>query len=285
MTSIVERAKSFPSGTVAVIGVPLDENSSFLRGSALGPTRIRETLKSGSANMTTELGVDLGTAKGWTDLGDMTLPAGPDAIAEIESTTSGLLSMGMRVLALGGDHSITYPLVRAYAKAHRGLTILHLDAHPDTYDNYANNRYSHASPFARIMEEGLGVKLIQAGIRTLNTHQKWQALRFNITMIEMKDWVPGRLPELRGPLYLSLDLDVLDPAFAPGVSHHEPGGMTARDVLSIIHALPGETVGADIVEFNPSRDPVGTTSMVAAKFYKEIVGRMLAPIPEAGQKP
>ena len=275
MTSIVERAKSFPSGTVAVIGIPLDENSSFLRGSALGPKRIRETLQSGSANMSTELGVDLGTTRGWTDLGDLTLPGGPDAIAEIESTTSGLLSMGMRVLALGGDHSITYPLVRAYAKAHRDLTVLHLDAHPDTYDDFDNNRYSHASPFARIMEEGLGVRLIQAGIRTLNPHQREQAARFKVAMVEMKDWSPVRMPELKGPLYLSLDLDVLDPAFAPGVSHHEPGGMTARDVLSIIHSLPAETVGADIVELNPTRDPVGTTAMVAAKFYKEIVGRML----------
>lgn len=275
MTSIVERAQALPKGSVVIIGVPLDENSSFMRGSALGPKQIRDTLHSGSANMTTELGVDLGSTKGWTDLGDLTLGSGPEAIADIERAASELLSMGLKVLSLGGDHSITYPLLRAYAKAYQGVTVLHLDAHPDTYDNYADNRFSHASPFARIMEEGHGVKLVQAGIRTLNPHQKWQAKRFNITMVEMKDWSIGRLPELKGPTYLSLDLDVLDPAFAPGVSHHEPGGMTARDVLSIIHALPVETVGADIVEFNPTRDPVGTTAMVAAKLYKEIVGQML----------
>ena len=275
MTSIVERAKSLRRGSVAVVGVPLDENSSFLRGSALGPKRIRETLQSGSTNMSTELGVDLGSAEGWSDLGDLTLRSGSEAIADIETTASEFLSMGIRILALGGDHSITYPLVKAHARANKGLTVLHLDAHPDTYDSYDNNRFSHASPFARIMEEGLGVRLVQAGIRTMNPHQREQAGRFGITVLEMKDWSIARMPQLKGPVYLSLDMDVLDPAFAPGVSHHEPGGMTARDVLSVIHALPVETVGADIVEFNPMRDPGGTTAMVAAKLYKEIVGQML----------
>jgi len=275
MIDIEEKIRALSKGDVAVLGVPLDENSSFLRGPALAPSRIREMLRSGSANMSTELGVDLGSACGWTDLGDISLSNGSEAFDQIESGISGILERGARVLALGGDHSISYPIVKAYSRTFQGLAILHLDAHPDTYDEYEGNRLSHACPFARIMEEGRVKRLIQIGIRTMNPHQRLQAERFGITSVEMKDFSPDRLPELDGPVYLSLDMDVLDPAFAPGVSHHEPGGLTTRDVLKIIHGLPEEFVGADLVEFNPTRDTVSVTAMVAAKFYKEIVGRML----------
>jgi len=98
----------------------------------------------------------------------------------------------------------------------------------------------------------------------------------------MKDWAPGRMPRLDAPIYLSLDLDGIDPAHAPGVSHHEPGGLTTREVLDMIHGLPDGVVGADIVELNPTRDPIGATAMVGAKLYKELVGRMLVPM---AQKP
>ncbi len=263
------------SGTVAVIGVPLDENSSFLRGAALAPQSIRAALKSGSANMSTELGIDLDSVGGWTDLGDLELTSGKDSLDRIEKAIATLTSSGTHVLALGGDHSISYPVLRAYAKAYDDLTVLHLDAHPDTYSEYGGSRYSHACPFARIMEERPTLKLLQIGIRTANSHQRQQAKRFGITMVEMKDWSPKKMPRLDGPIYLSLDLDVLDPGFAPGVSHHEPGGMSTREVIQIIHGLPESLVGADIVEFNPTRDPSGVTAMVAAKFYRELVGHML----------
>jgi len=275
MTDIEERLRRLQSGTVAVVGVPLDENSSFLRGAALGPESMRAALRSGSANMSTELGIDLDSAEGWTDLGDLQLTTREDSLAQVERTIASILSAGARVLALGGDHSISYPVLRAYTKAYDDLTVLHLDAHPDTYDEYGGSRYSHACPFARIMEERPALKLVQVGIRTANSHQRDQARRFGITMIEMKDWTSGKMPRLDGPTYLSLDLDVLDPGFAPGVSHHEPGGLSTRDVIQIIHGLPKSLVGADIVELNPTRDPSGMTAMVAAKFYRELVGRML----------
>ena len=278
MTSIDEKIASLPEGIVAVVGIPLDENSSFLRGAALGPPRIREVLLSGSSNMFTELGTDLGKVSGWTDVGDLELTQGLDALNAIEKTMSSLLTHEARILSLGGDHSITHPIIRAFARKHRPLTILHIDAHPDTYDIYDGNRYSHACPFARIMEEKLADRLIQVGVRTMNLHQRQQAERFGIEVIEMKDWSLDKVPTVEGPVYLSLDLDGLDPAFAPGVSHHEPGGLSTRDVLRIVHALPPDLMGADIVEFNPSRDSVGVTAMVAAKFYKELVGHMLEPM-------
>jgi arginase family enzyme len=156
-----------------------------------------------------------------------------------------------------------------------GLTILHLDAHPDIYDEFEGNRLSHASPFARIMEEGLASRLVQVGIRTMTEPQREQVNRFGVDVVEMRHWDPRIDLRLEGPLYLSIDLDALDPAFAPGVSHHEPGGLTTRDVLGIIHRIGVPIVGADIVELNPRRDPIGATAMLAAKLVRELVGRML----------
>lgn len=126
------------------------------------------------------------------------------------------------------------------------------------------------------MEEGLADRLVSVGIRTMNPHQQEQAERFGVEIIKAgEDW-RETVASLQSPLYLSLDLDVLDPAFAPGISHHEPGGLSTREVLDIIHALPHPPIGADIVELNPDRDLNGVTAMVAAKFLKEILASMLA---------
>jgi agmatinase len=197
------------------------------------------------------------------------------AFAQIERTIGEFLEQKIRVIALGGDHSITYPIIRAYGKKYRDLNILQLDAHPDLYDELEGNRYSHACPFARIMEEQLVKRLVQVGVRTLTGHQRKQANRFGVEIIEMQEITRAETIAFTGPIYLSLDMDCLDPAFAPGVSHHEPGGMSTREVLRIIQNLKGKFVGADIVEYNPERDPQGMTGMVAGKFLKEILGRML----------
>lgn len=266
--------KQVSPGTVVVLGVPFDANSSFLRGPALAPARIRETLHSGSMNLCAENGLDLSTDARWQDAGDLKLDS-KTAFDLIESAVANLLCRDARVLALGGDHSITYPILRAYARQYPELTILHLDAHPDLYDELDGNRYSHACPFARIMEEKLVARLVQAGIRTLNPHQRKQAGRFGVEIFEMRDWHPNVELHFDGPVYLSLDIDVLDPAFAPGVSHHEPGGMATRDVLRLIQHVDANIVGADIVEFNPVRDPAGITAAVAAKLLKEIAAKML----------
>ena len=129
-----------------------------------------------------------------------------------------------RPLSLGGDHSVTYPVVAALAEIHGPLNILHFDAHPDLYDDYEGDPLSHASPFARIMEQGHARRLVQFGIRTLNRHCRAQATRFGVEVIEMRDFAPDRVPIPEAPLYVSIDLDGFDPAFAPGVAHHEPGG-------------------------------------------------------------
>jgi arginase len=264
------------SGEIAVLGIPFDKNSSYKRGPASGPGSIREALFSESTNMWTEKGIDLGEMSGWKVLPDLVLSEGDTetVFTKIERTIHELLKKRVRIVSLGGDHSITYPIIRAYGKEYTDLSILQFDAHPDLYDELDGNRYSHACQFARIMEEDLVQRLIQVGVRTITGHQREQAERFNVEIIDMME--KDRIDELSldGPVYVSLDMDCLDPAFAPGVSHHEPGGMSTRDVVEIIQNLKGNVVGADLVELNPELDPLKITGMVAGKLLKEILGRM-----------
>jgi len=257
--------------------MPWDEGSSFLRGASGAPARIREALHCGSSNLCAENGLDLSADGRWSDFGDVAPNSGAAGRAQIEQTVAKLLAQGKRVLALGGDHSVTYPIVRAYAHAFSKLNLLQFDAHPDLYDEYEGQRFSHACPFARIMEEGLVSSLLQVGVRTANPHQRSQAARFGVKAVEARFGLPGLPLPTGAPLYVSLDLDVLDPAFAPGVSHPEPGGLSTRELLSMIQNLPTPIVGADIVEYNPQRDPTGITAMLAAKLLKELLAAMLRP--------
>jgi arginase len=211
-----------------------------------------------------------------SDAGDVALFAGAEAGAEIERAVGAVLAEGWRPLALGGDHFVSYPILRAMSRSYPTLTLLHLDAHPDLYQDFEGDRFSHACPFARIMEESLAGRLVQVGVRTLNPHQRSQAERYGVEQIEMRTWERGARPLVEGPIYLSVDLDVLDPAFAPGVSHREPGGLSVRDVLSLVQQLGGTLVGADVVEYNPRQDVAGVTATAAAKIVKEIAGRMLS---------
>jgi hypothetical protein len=140
---------------VVVFGVPYDENSSFMQGPASAPARIREVLHSGSMNLCSENEIDLGEDPHFHDLGDLDLSIENAAFESIEKAMTTLLERNVYVLSLGGDHAITYPILKAYAKKYDKLSILHLDAHPDLYDAFEANRYSHTCPFARIMEENL----------------------------------------------------------------------------------------------------------------------------------
>jgi agmatinase len=260
---------------VTLLGVPWDEHSSHVRGPALAPPAIRAGLRAPSSNPSTESGLDLGDEPRLADAGDLEIPSGPPAVEAIEEGVTRLLDEGQRVLVLGGDHAVAWPSVRAHARRHEGLTVVQLDAHPDLYDDFEGDRLSNACPFARIMEEGQVARLVQVGIRTLNGPQRAQAERFGVEMVEMKAWSPDLVVKSDGPIYVSLDLDVLDPAYAPGVSHPEPGGLSTREVVGFLQRLDGPLVGADLVELNPTRDPTGLTALVAAKLAKELLARLL----------
>jgi len=263
-----------PWGAPTLLGIPFDANSSYKRGAAAAPPLIRDALVCDASNTWTELGVDVGAEGAYKDAGDLRFTDG-DPFPAIEQAVDALLENRQRPVCLGGDHSITYPIVKAFGRKFKDLTIIHFDAHPDLYEEFQGNRYSHASPFARIMEEKLTKRLIQVGIRTLNPHQKKQAARFGVETYEIGH--ERALEEVKTwcPVYVSFDVDVLDPAFAPGVSHREPGGMSVREALDHLHSITATIVGADIVEYNPSRDVSELTATVAGKILKEIVGKML----------
>jgi agmatinase len=260
---------------VGLLGLPTDVNSSHIRGAAEAPKFIREAIFSPSSNMWSETLVDLEVPGTLNDEGDVALQEDAGDCDRITAAVERVMAKGLTPLSFGGDHSVTYPILRAVAKHHRKLSILHFDAHPDLYDIFAGNRLSHACPFARIMEEGLAQKLVQVGIRTLNGHQQAQAKKFGVTIVEMDDFDAKRVPVPSGPLYVTIDLDGLDPAFAPGVAHPEGGGLSVRDVIRVLHRIKGPIVGADVVELLPSADQGGRTAVAAAKFAKELAGLMV----------
>ena len=245
-------------------------------GPAAAPPLIREALHSESSNLWTEAGISLGEESVFFDAGDLEFESSEHAFKDIEESIGFLLDHNLVPISMGGDHSITFPIIKAFNKKFPIMHILHFDAHPDLYHGYQGNPYSHASVFSRIMENRLVDRLVQVGLRTVNGHQRAQAEKYGVEMIEMKDWKGNIDLKFKGPLYISFDMDVLDPAYAPGVSHFEPGGLTTRQVIKIIQDLKvSEIVGADIVELNPKRDPSGVTAMTAAKILKEIASRML----------
>ncbi len=263
------------SGTPVLLGIPFDANSSWLRGAAGAPPIIRVALTSDASNSWTETGVDLSAEGAYCDAGDLKFTF-QEPFAAIEAKVRELLDKNLRPVSLGGDHSITLPIMRAFATHIPDLTIIHFDAHPDLYDELEGNRLSRACPFARIMEERAAKRLIQIGIRTMTGHQREQAKRFGVEVIEMRQLPALDRMKVEGPIYISFDMDALDPAFAPGISHREPGGMSVREAITHLHAITGKIVGADLVEFNPAQDSTQITATVAAKLLKEILGKMIA---------
>ena len=257
---------------IHLIGVPTDINSSFERGAAQAPAAIRGALWSDRGNLSTASGLEIGTDINLVDRGDLVL-GDVDSIADdaiIAAAIADTMAEGAVPLSLGGDHAVTFPLVGAVAAKHGPVTILHFDAHPDLYDDFEGNPRSHASPFARIMEAGHATRLVQIGIRTLTRHCHEQATRFGVEIISMEHFHPDKVPVLGGPLYISIDLDGIDPSEAPGVSHPEPGGLTVREVLATLSKQSAHIVGVDIVELNPVRDVNGVTAILAAKLVREV---------------
>jgi len=290
--------REFSSLSVPVVGlygICEDRNSSFMRGPAKAPRLIREHLLSPSSNTFCEQGLDIATC--FTDFGDKiavnrTLPAIYSALEPVISTVHAqrLIPVG-----LGGDHSVTSCILTAIRNNMTNpFVIVHFDAHPDLYEDFDGDFHSHASPFARIMETRSGhsilgstvtplpicSKLISIGIRTATAHQREQIARYGVQVIEARDFPSSRaelraaLSKLIGPqenVYISFDLDVLDPCFAPGVSHRESGGLSVRQAVDALHCIPGTVIGADLVEYNPDRDLDGITGSAAAKILKELM--------------
>lgn len=279
MTDFGGAIKQSQEYNIAIIGVPFDEKSCYLRGASKGPQAIRAASTGKAINPWTELSANLEEEAVLTDLGDIDVSGDFfDVFSRIEENILEILEKKAVPVVLGGDHSISYPVVKAFARKFKPLDILHFDAHPDLYEEFHGDPYSHACPFARIMEEGLAQDLVQLGIRAATGEQRARALKDRVRMIEMKD-INENLSsfslEFSNPLYISFDMDALDPAFAPGVAHHEPGGLSTRQAISILHALNARIVGLDVVEVNPERDASGITAAAAVKIIKEVVGKII----------
>ncbi len=252
-----------------LLGFEWDASSSHARGSALGPSVVRRLLTSEASS-----GYSINLTPMREAIAGFDIPFLPEdgaaAREMIESSVASAIAAGDRPLSIGGDHSVTFPILKAVARRHGPVNLLHIDAHPDLHEDYEGDPYSHASPFARAHEAGHIARHVVLGVRCWDPHQKAQADRFGVTILGAHevDRVPAAIFE--APLYLSIDLDGLDPAFAPGVSHPEPGGLSTLDMLGLIRRIRGPLIGADIVELNPERDPMLATARVVVRLVKEL---------------
>lgn len=257
---------------INIIGIPFDAKSSYQRGAAMGPDSIRETLHDSSSNYWTESGLNLDVDVHIKDKGNLNIKNYEDLLPQIKQAYQAEEAH----IFLGGDHSISYPIVKTVSEHHQHFDILHIDAHTDLYDSFEGDPYSHACPFARIMEDGLCKRLVQVGIRTLTQHQQEQAKKYNVEIIMMKDIEAFQQLHFDNPVYMSIDLDGFDPAYAPGVSHHEPGGMNPRTLINFLLKTNFTLIGADIVELNPLRDHERMTAALGAKLLKELCAKFAA---------
>lgn len=255
-----------------LLGAPHDAGSSFRPGARLGPKSIREM--AASLSPCDERGADLSRLAA-VDAGDLTLPGtAPQAYGRIEEAVGRIVDAGAMPIVLGGDHAITVPAFTAVAKRHPGISLLYLDAHPDLYPEYDGDPYSHACVVHRILElESVdGRRITQVGIRASTPAQREAAQAAGVQTVHAWE-VDGFSYAVSGPVYLSVDIDVLDPAHAPGCGNPVPGGLSTRQLLDLLHGLAGvELVGMDVVEVNPLLDPSGVTALAAVRVVTEVLG-------------
>jgi agmatinase len=271
---------------VALLGVPYDGGVSYRTGARFGPRAVREQ-SSLIRPWNPVLKVHPFDRLRVADCGDVdVVPISIERThAAIEQRIDTVLAAGARPLVVGGDHSITLPILRALARRHGALGVVHFDAHPDTWDEYFGSKLFHGTPFRRAVEEGLidTRRMIQVGIRgplygpedfAFHDEHGIEVLRIEPIKEQGLAWAAGRLARLRGgPLYCSFDIDALDPAYAPATGTPEVGGLTSWEALSLVRSLAGTSlVGADVVEVSPPYDGPGQiTSLLAANLAFELL--------------
>jgi agmatinase len=277
-----------PDYDVAIIGIPFDGGTSYRPGARFGPSAIREASRMLRPGYHTELDCTPVKELQFVDAGDIACTPynNQKAVEQIEEAASKLMGKNKAVIALGGDHTIALPMLRATTKVHGPVALLHFDAHLDTWGSYFGEPINHGSPFRRAFEDGLLIedKSMHVGIRgpVYDQDDFIRDHKFGFQIIRCTDLdregVPAAIQRIRDrigdtPVYLSIDIDVLDPAFAPGTGTPECGGMYSREILQLLRGLVGMNfIGADVVEVAPAYDSAEVTSLAAATLVFDIMG-------------
>jgi agmatinase len=292
------RLQDLDHAAVAILGVPFDSGVSYRPGARFGPAAIR----AGSKLLRPYhpfLDVQPWDVQQVADAGDVA--ANPfsiaEAIASIESAAASVLERADRLVAIGGDHTIALPLLRATAARHGPVALVHFDAHLDTWDTYFDAPYTHGTPFRRAVEEGILALDASAHVGIRGPIYEPDDLVADaglgfatITTVDVAvngveaavDRVRERVGER--PVYVSIDIDVLDPAHAPATGTPEPGGLTTRELQLILRGLEGvRLVGADVVEVAPAYDHAELTTVAAANVVYELLALLARQAPCGGQ--
>lgn len=272
---------------VAIVGIPFDAGTSFRPGARFGPQAIRQASRNLRTQYHPAYNVEPFMMQQVADAGD--IACNPfninEAIAQIESATTELLDQVGAIISLGGDHTIAYPLLKSINQRYGPVALVHFDAHLDTWDTYFGAPYTHGTPFRRAAEAGLFLNSasMHVGIRgplySRQDLQKDEELGFRIVHCDEFETIgiTGVIERIRErvgdhPLYLSIDIDVLDPAHAPGTGTPELAGMTSRELLGVLRGLAGlSVISADVVEVAPAYDHAEITSLAAATVTYELI--------------
>lgn len=271
---------------VAIVGVPFDAGVTYRPGARFGPAHIRQSSRL-LRPYNPSLNVEPFRFQQVVDAGDISCNPFDiqEAIAQIELGALAMMGGGQRLVTIGGDHTISLPLLRAVNKVHGPVALVHFDAHLDTWPTYFGAPYTHGTPFRRAGEEGLFVpgRSAHVGIRgsLYGTNDLGDDADLGFQMINCLEvdrvGVPAIIDRLREqvgdlPTYLSIDIDVLDPAFAPGTGTPETAGLSSRELVAIVRGFAGaNVVGGDVVEVSPPYDHAEITGIVAANLVYEYV--------------
>jgi agmatinase len=280
------RREDVPGLDVAVVGIPFDTGVTYRPGARFGPAHIRQSSRL-LRPYHPQLQVSPFANQQVVDAGDFVFNPFdiPTAVRQIEEQASALIQDGAKLVTLGGDHTIAYPLLRAHHRRYGPVALVHFDAHLDTWDTYFDTPLTHGTPFRRAAEEGLFIPGHSAhvGIRgsLYNPDDLTDDAELGFTVVQCAEFerrtVTDVIEQLRravgeNPLYVSIDIDVLDPSHAPATGTPEAGGMTSRELLAILRGFDGlNLVGADIVEVSPAYDHAEMTGIAAANLAYELV--------------
>jgi agmatinase len=286
------RIEDVSGADIAVLGAPFDAGVSYRPGARFGPAHIRQSSR---LLRPYNPALDIGPFDGQqvADAGDVACNPFDigEAIGQVQAAAAAILGRGTRLLTLGGDHTVALPLLRAVTARHGPVAVLHFDAHLDTWDTYFGEPYTHGTPFRRASEEGLidVAHSIHVGIRgplydRVDLADSERLGFHTVHCVEVEELgVAGTVKRMRerlgsAPVYVSVDIDVLDPAHAPATGTPEAGGMTSRELLGVLRGLAGlQVVSADIVEVAPAYDHAEITGIAAAHVGYELLSVMATP--------